>query len=134
MPEEITYDAGTWTLHVGRGQIRPVSEEVWKYQTSGMRIIKKWFDYRRRNPAGRRSSPLDCVNAECWTATFTRELLELLQVLTRCVELEPSQAELLDRICQDPLISTSDLTQAEVLPPSKSTRRPLPAETQDMLF
>jgi hypothetical protein len=134
MPEEITYDAGTRTLHVGSGQIRPVSEEVWRYQTSGMRIIKKWFDYRRRNPAGRRSSPLDCVNAECWTATFTRELLELLRVLTRCVELEPSQAELLDRICQDPLISTSDLTQAEVLPPSKSTRRPLPAETQDMLF
>jgi Type ISP C-terminal specificity domain/N-6 DNA Methylase len=134
MPEEITYDAGTRTLCIGAGQVRPVREEVWEYQTSGMRVVKKWFDYRRRDPAGRRSSPLDDLNAERWTATFTRELLELLRVLTRCIELEPSQAELLDRICQGALICTADLAQAEVLPPSKSTRRPVPAETQDVLF
>jgi hypothetical protein len=134
MPDTIAYDVETETLHVGEGQIRPVQKDVWEYETSSMKIVKKWFDYRRRDPAGRRSSPLDDINPEYWTATFTRELLELLRVLTRCVELEPRQAEVLDRICQGPLISVADLAQARVLPPPDASRKPMALEGEIRLF
>jgi hypothetical protein len=134
MPDEIRYDPCTETLHVGDGQIHPVKQEVWEYETSGMPIVKKWFDYRRRDPAGRRSTPLDDINADYWTAAFTRELLDLLRVLTRCVELAPAQARLLARICQGPLISTAELVQADILPPRTPSRKPIRAEAEGNLF
>lgn len=134
MPDRITYEPEIQTLYVGQGQIKPVRPEVWEYETSGMKIVKKWFDYRRLNPSGRRSSSLDELNAEHWTATFTRELLELLRVLTRCVELEPSQAGVMDRICHGPLISTADLIQAQILPPPDGARKPMAIGGDNKLF
>ena len=71
-----------------------------------MKIVRKWFDYRKENPGGRRSSPLDAVVPDRWPARFTTELLELLNVLGRCVELEPVQEDILDRICQHPVITS----------------------------
>jgi hypothetical protein len=50
MPETIFHDAGTSTLHVGKGQVAPVPRAVWDYQVSGMKIVKKWFSYRKRKP------------------------------------------------------------------------------------
>ena len=38
MPETISYDPNTETLHVGEGQIRPVPKRVWEYEVSGMKI------------------------------------------------------------------------------------------------
>ena len=125
MPENISYDPDTETLHVGEGQIRPVPPKVWKYEISGMKVIRKWFGYRKENPAGRRSSPLDDVVLDRWPASFTTELLELLNVLGLCVELEPVQEHILDRICQHPVISIADLTHARVLPVKDSTRKPI---------
>ncbi|WP_326821605.1 type ISP restriction/modification enzyme [Streptosporangium sp. NBC_01756] len=131
MPDDITYDPATATLHVGAGQISPVRPEVWAYEVSGMKVIKKWFGYRKKNPAGRKSSPLDYVNTEKWTAEFTTELLELLHVLTFCVELEPDQADLLDRICDGPLITVTDLEQGRVFPIAPAVRKPPTADSQD---
>ena len=34
MPDSISYDEASRTLHVGSGQIRPVSPEAWAYETS----------------------------------------------------------------------------------------------------
>lgn len=132
MPESINYDETTRTLHVGAGQIRPVSPEAWEYETSGMRIIRKWFGYRKKNPAGRRSSPLDGINAERWSARYTTELLELLNVLEMCAVLEPRQADLLTRICDGPLITVSDLVQQQVLPAPANSRKPLSPDSPDM--
>ncbi|MFD8531541.1 type ISP restriction/modification enzyme [Streptosporangium canum] len=129
MPDDISYDPDTATLHVGAGQISPVRPEVWAYDVSGMKVIKKWFGYRKKNPAGRKSSPLDDINTEKWTAEFTTELLELLHVLTFCVELEPDQADLLDRICDGPLITVTDLEQAQVFPIAPALRKPPAAES-----
>ncbi|GAA3517479.1 hypothetical protein FHR32_007793 [Streptosporangium album] len=129
MPEEITYDPDTATLHVGAGQISPVRPEVWAYEVSGWRVVKRWFDYRKKNPAGRRSSPLDDINPKEWSAEFTTELLQLLNVLTLCVELEPEQADLLERICSGPLITVTDLELGKVLPVSPGSRKPPTAES-----
>jgi hypothetical protein len=133
MPEIITYDESTRTLHVGSGQIGPVSPEAWAYETSGMKIIRKWFGYRKKDPAGRRSSPLDIVNANRWPARYTTELLELLNVLEMCIDIEPRQAAVLARICDGPLITVADLMQERVFPVPPSVRKPLPPESSDML-
>jgi hypothetical protein len=128
MPDDISYDAETATLHVGAGRISPVRPEVWAYEISGMKVVKKWFGYRKKNPAGRKSSPLDDIHTEEWPAEFTTELLQLLNVLTLCVELEPDQADVLERICNGPLVTVADLEQANVLPVPSGTRKPPAAE------
>lgn len=133
MPERITYDETTGTLHVGEGEIGPVSPEVWNYQVSGMAVVKHWFGYRRKNPSGNRKSPLDRIVATTWTSAMTTELLELLNVLGRCVELEPVQRELLDRIAAGPLITVDDLTASAVLPVSAAARSiPKPPRGNDL--
>ena len=132
MPDSISYDEATRTLHVGSGQIRPVSPEAWAYETSGMKIIRKWFGYRKKDPAGRRSSPLDDINADHWPARFTTELLELLNVLEMCADLEPRQASALARICDGPLITVSDLKQEKVLPVPANSRKPLQPDSPSM--
>ncbi|MEV0227969.1 type ISP restriction/modification enzyme [Nonomuraea sp. NPDC050786] len=131
MPDDISYDPETATLHVGVGQIAPVRPEVWAYEVSGLKVIKKWFGYRKKNPTGRKSSPLDDINTEEWTAEFTTELLQLLHVLTLCVELEPDQADLLERICNSPLVTVADLEQANVFPVPASARKPPAAESPE---
>ncbi|MFI7044047.1 type ISP restriction/modification enzyme [Streptosporangium sandarakinum] len=124
MPDEIGYDPDTLTLHVGAGQISPVRPEVWAYEVSGMKIVKKWFGYRKKNPTGRKSSPLDDIHTEEWPAEFTTDLLRLLHVLTLCVELEPEQAELLEQICAGPLVTVADLEQGNVFPVPAAARKP----------
>lgn len=131
MPDDICYDAETATLLVGAGRISPVRPEVWAYEVSGMRVVKRWFDYRRKNPIGRKSSPLDDIHTEEWPAEFTTELLQLLHVLTLCVDLEPDQADLLERICSGPLITVSDLEESNVLPVPATAHKAPSAESVD---
>ena len=133
MPEAIEYDAGALALSVGAGRVARVEPAAWDYEVSGMRIVKRWFDRRKKNPDGRRSSPLDDLVPSTWDTSSTTELLELLTVLTLLVDEEPAQADLLDRIAAGPLIALDYLTSAGVLPvatrptieqpPKHSTRR-----------
>lgn len=134
MPDRISYDEPTQTLRIGVGEVAPLAPEVWDYQVSGMRVVKHWFDYRKKRPAGKRTSPLDDMVAQTWTPTMTTELLELLNVLGRCVELEPRQKELLDRIADGPLITVDDLTTAGVLPVPESARRTPTTPREEGLF
>jgi hypothetical protein len=53
---------------------------------------------------------------------MTTELLDLPNVLGRCVELVPLQRELLDQIAAGPLITVEDLTASAVLPVSAAAR------------
>ena len=125
MPHGVTYEAATQTLNVGSGRIKPVPPAVWEFQVSGMRVVRKWFSYRSREPQNRRSTPLDDINATRWTATTTSELLELLNVLGYLVELESKQSAILDRIMSSPLISLEDLNSSGILPVPASARKPL---------
>ncbi|MFC4049279.1 type ISP restriction/modification enzyme [Actinomadura syzygii] len=113
---EITHDATSLTLHIGAGSIRPVTLDVWEYDVGGMRVIRHWLNYRTTEYHGR-SSPLDHVRPQRWTAAMTDELLALTAVLTGCVALEDQQKDLLQRICTHRTVSASKLTTAGVLPP-----------------
>lgn len=116
MPDKIDYDADSATLKVGAGRISPVPPEVWNYQVSGMFVVKHWFGYRKKQPSGARKSALDHIVASTWTPTMTTELLDLLNVVGRCVELEPRLDKLLENILTGRQITLADLEEASVLP------------------
>ena len=117
------------------GRIGPVTPEAAEYEISGMRIISHWFDYRKRNPSGRRgASDLDAENLQRWTNRMTEELRDLVAVLEGCVSLEQRQANLLDRIVNAPILSTAELTEAAVIPPPDALRRLMAPDDGMTLF
>lgn len=126
MPRRLNYEPDSQRLHVGAGVVAPVSADVWHYQVSGTPVVTHWFNYRKHDPAGGHESPLDDVVVESWPAHYTTELLDLLNVLTLLIDLEPAQAELLDEITAGTLIDVNELTSADVLPvePTGSKRKP----------
>jgi hypothetical protein len=111
------------TLHVGDGTFAPVPESVWSYDVGGMQVVKKWFSYRKANPGGRVSSPLDNIHVTEWPHEWTIELNDLLTVLRRLVELEQRQAELLDQIIASPQLTVADLTARGILPVPAKARK-----------
>lgn len=109
-------DDGDDTLYIDSARFSPVPAAVWRYDVGGRRVVKSWFDARRRNPGGRRTSPLDEINARRWMRADTDELVRVLGVLGGLVLLEPAQADLLDAVCGGPLVSYADLHSADALP------------------
>jgi type ISP restriction-modification system protein len=122
-PDRIDYDADDRALLIGKGRIEHVPPAVYAYEISGMPIVRKWFNYRSARPRIRRGSPLDDIRP-AWDSETTGDLLDLLNVLGLCVALEPSQANLLDRILAGPMIDVADLTRSGVLPVPIAARRP----------
>ncbi|MEV0842015.1 type ISP restriction/modification enzyme [Actinocatenispora sera] len=117
MPEALDYDPEQHCLRIGTGALAPVEPEVMQYQVSGLFVVRHWFDYRKRRPAGRRGgSPLDDIISTRWTDAMTEDLRDIIAVLTGCIRLEPEQADLLDRITSGPLITSSDLMEAGIAP------------------
>lgn len=104
LPDTLDYDASKRRLIVGKGFVDNVSPEIWNYEVSGKQVVWHWFSYRRldrsRPQIGDRRppSPLDKIQPDHWLAEYTSDLIDLLNVLGRLVELEPKQADLLDRI------------------------------------
>lgn len=135
IPESITYERATESLVLGPARIEGVSPAVAAYEVSGMRVIKHWFGYRRRNPAGRRGgSDLDKLTSEGWTRAMTEQLRDLVAVLEGCVKLEGKQRDLLDRVVTGPLITTSELENASVLPPPQGACRMMDNDADVSLF
>lgn len=120
-PTAMTYDPDTATIHVGGGSFGPVSKSVWGYTVGGREVVKSWFNYRKANPTGRRTSPLDEINAATWPAEWNGELIDLLSVLSRLVELEPAQVNLLNAILAKPVASYTDLAAAGVTWPGPNS-------------
>lgn len=117
-PEGHRYDPVAQTLHVGQGEFAPVSPEVYGYSVSGLQVVKSWLDYRKKDRAGRSSSPLDDIRPERWE--FEGELLELLWVVEHTIALQPEGAALLDEVCASDVFSDLELptpTDAERQPP-----------------
>lgn len=131
MPATLAYDAATKSLLVGAGRIAPVEGAVWEYEMSGVRVVKRWFDRRKKEPEGRRSSPLDAIVERAWSPDWTTELLELLNVLGLLVQIEPKQSDALERVVISPLITVADLTATGLLPVSTRLKpeKPEPAAT-----
>jgi len=109
LPDDFAYDSGRSIIEVGGGEFGPVSAAVWEYEVSGLKVVQSWLGYRMKNRKGRKSSPLDDIVPAGWGSDYTSELLRLLNLLTRTLELAPLQAKLLDEIQSRPLIPASSL-------------------------
>lgn len=119
-PESFTYDAARRTLQVGEGEFAPVSAAAWDFGVSGLEVVKSWLAYRMKAGAGRRSSPLDEIRTERWTAEMTDELLQLVWVLEATLGLFPELRRNLDHIVAGPVVLASEL------PPPKAYERAAP--------
>ncbi|NMR19004.1 type ISP restriction/modification enzyme [Cellulomonas fimi] len=121
----MTCDAARGVVVVGTGELGPVVPEVWDYAVGGKNVLKSWFNYRKTEPGGKKTSPLDHVHVDAWDPDWTTELIDLLTVLTRLVGLEPAQADLLERIVAGPVHTLDDLRAAGVRwPTTAADRRP----------
>jgi hypothetical protein len=129
-PDTLEYDASTRRLHVGAGYVDEVSQQVWDYEVSGKHVLRQWFSYRKLDRArpimGDRRPPskLGDIQPDHWLAEYTTELLNVINVLGRLVELEPSQAKLLDRICSGETIPVEELAAATASAPTSPKRSP----------
>jgi len=103
----------------------PVPRAVFDYTVGGMNVIGSWFKYRKKNPGGKKTSPLDDIHLPEWPHEWTLEFTELLTVLTRLVALEPLQETLLEDVLAGALISMKDLADAGVKwPKTRDDRKP----------
>lgn len=114
-PEDFSWTEGatpgSGTLRVGKGEFAPVSDKVWAYSVSGYEVVKGWLGFRMKQRSGRKSSPLDDIRPEAWTAALTTELLELLWVLEATIEMQSSLEELLAEIVASPTLAAAGLPQ-----------------------
>lgn len=114
-PDTIDYDPATRRLKVGSGFIENVPPEVWQYEVSGKQVLRQWFSYRKKNRERpqigdrRPPSPLGDIQPDRWLPEYTTELLNVINALALLVKLESRQAELLDEICEGPLIPASKI-------------------------
>jgi hypothetical protein len=108
-PEGHNYDPETRILHVGDGEVEDVAPEVYGFEVSGFFPVKSWLGFRQKNRRGRKSSPLDGIVPSKWTPDLGRELLELLWVLEKTLEIHPEQEELLQKVLEGPLFTVDEL-------------------------
>jgi hypothetical protein len=110
MPDEIQYDERRRRLLIGKGFIDNVPAAVRHYEVSGKRVLTQWFSYRKKNRErpiiGDRRPPskLGDIQPDHWLAEYTTELLNVLNVLAYIVELEPTQAQILEKIYEGPTL------------------------------
>jgi len=81
-------------------------------------VLTQWFSYRKKDRSRpiigdrRPPSPLGDIQPDHWLAEYTSELLNVINVLALLTELEPAQADLLERIEDGPLISANAVAGA----------------------
>ena len=124
-PSSFAYNTDSQTLHVGDGRFAPVAREVFEFEVSGLYVVKSWLGYRMKRGGGRKSSPLNDIRPNSWTAAFTAELLELLWVLEATLAIYPEQADLLKEIVAGDCFSSDDLPAA----PPEAHNPPSPVRT-----
>ncbi len=141
MPDTIDYDAVNRRLLVGRGYVEGVDARVWHYEISGKQVLRQWFSYRKANRErpiiGDRRPPsrLGELQSDHWLAEYTTELINVLNVLGRLVNLEPSQADLLERLCSAQTISVAELREAGALTvKTGATQRNIDSSERTSLF
>ncbi|WP_404434200.1 N-6 DNA methylase [Microbacterium lacus] len=127
LPERLDYDIARQEILIGGGRFGPVSQEVYEYAVGGRSVVKSWVDYRAKAPAGKRTSPLDEIVPSAWEPEWSHDLVEVLTVLTRLIELESAQGELLSQILESALLTCHDLETAGAKWPTSDQRRPRPA-------
>ncbi|WP_369799457.1 type ISP restriction/modification enzyme [Paracoccus sp. 228] len=122
-PEDYAYDPAKGEISVGDGRFGPVAPEVWDFEVSGLEVVKSWLGYRMKKRAGKKSSPLDDIRPERWTARMNDEFLELLWVLESTLAMEPELEKVLDKVVAGPCFAAADL------PAPKPEQRKAPGKT-----
>ncbi|MEJ6013378.1 type ISP restriction/modification enzyme [Corynebacterium sp. H127] len=116
--KDIRFDEETNQLHIGSGLISNVSSEVWNFEVSGLRVLDKWLGARTKKGIGRASgknaTPLDLIRPTEWEDEWNDELLDLLRMLTKSLELASKQADLLLSIVEGELLEASSLPQPSI--------------------
>jgi predicted helicase len=140
MPDSIDYDASKKRLLVGRGYVENVEPVVWLYEVSGKQVLLQWFSSRKANRERpiigdrRTPSPLGGIQPDHWLAEYTTELINVLNVLGWLVDLEPTQAAFLEKVCAGPTISEEDLRLAGAFEALAEQRRRVPKPAGPGLF
>lgn len=119
---EVGYDPEAGVLSIGDGLVGGVRPDAWSYSVSGMAVLPKWLGYRTAKGAGRStssSSGLDRIRPTEWHDEWNDELLDLIRVLTLTLDRQAELEDLLNRICDGPLIPASELPV-----PSEEERQP----------
>ena len=122
--ESLTHDPHTETLTVSGhskrtaavGTIANVSADVFAYSTATINVLESWFKYRRHNPGGKKTSPLDNKVPASWQPHYTDDLIDLLNVLALLVAERPAQQTLLDNVLAGAQITRDHLSSAGALP------------------
>ena len=81
-------------------------------------------------------SPLDSIQPDHWLPEYTKDLIDLLNVLGWLVKLEPKQKDLLDRILAGPLLDHGTLEAAGALtgpPKAKGAKRQTPSNQPSLI-
>jgi hypothetical protein len=120
-PEGFSYEPTTREIRIGDGRFGPVDKAVWEFSISGFEVVKFWLGYRMKEGIGRRSSRLDEVRPDRWTAGMTDEFLELLWTIEHTLALYPDLARFLSDV-----LAGSCFTAAELPLPTAAERRPPP--------
>ena len=88
---------------------RPVAPAVWEFDVSGLKVVQSWLGYRMKKRAGKKSSPLDDIRPERWTARMSDEFLELLGVVESTLAMEPALEKTLDKVVAGPCFTAAEL-------------------------
>ena len=108
-PAEYAYDPVKREISVGDGRFGPVAPEVWDFEVSGLKVVQSWLGYRMKKRAGKKSSPLDEIRPDHWTARMSDEFLELLWVLEATLSMEPELEKALDKVVAGPCFTSAEL-------------------------
>ncbi|MGB8841863.1 MAG: type ISP restriction/modification enzyme [Aliidongia sp.] len=108
-PIDYGYDPATKEIAVGGGRFGPVAPALWEFEVSGLKVVQSWLGYRMKKRAGKKSSPLDDIRPERWTARMSDEFLELLWVLEATLEMEPELEAALDQVVADTCFTAAEL-------------------------
>ncbi len=108
-PAEYSYDPAKREIAVGDGRFGPVGREVWEFEVSGLKVVQSWLGYRMKKRAGKKSSPLDDIRPERWTARMSDELLELLWVLEATLAMESELKRAVNKVVAGPCFSDAEL-------------------------
>jgi len=125
VPQTITFDPERQVILLGDGEFGPVLPEVWEYAVGGRNVINSWFNYRKKEPGGRAGSPLNDIHVNVWPSEWTDEFIDMLTVLTRLIEIQQAQAEVLEEILSDALLTSEGLAADGVRwPKTPNERKP----------
>ncbi len=116
-PQDFEYDSNTEEIRVGSGSFGPVSQQVWDFEVSGLKVVQSWLAYRMKKRFGKKSSALDEVRPDQWRPKMTDEFLEMLWMLEATLDLEPSLNSSLDVVIKSKCFTADELPR-----PSKQER------------